>query len=161
MGSIPLINMVGVIHLCFVAAFIGLYLCEAVIEGYAARRTEFHPSAIRYHYLVDIFVELPLMSGVLITGIILAILAEKLTALHLILIACGSIAVLFCPYCFFRFVRTRERLLSDGEADEETLVRIRRRMGILTLAVFNPLLLTALVVGFWLARNRLLDSIYG
>ena len=46
------------------------------------------------HYLMDIFVGTPLMTGVLVTGIILPFLVDKLSTLHIILIACGSLTVM-------------------------------------------------------------------
>jgi hypothetical protein len=154
MESTPVIDIVAMVHLCFVAAFIGLYLSETVIEGYAAYKNEFHRSAIRNHFLMDIFVELPLMFGVLVTGVVLAILVEELTALHWVLIICGLFAVFFCPFCFFRFVRTRNRLVDEGVSDEAVLVEIRKKMGTLTLFLFNPLFLAALAIGLWLAYQR-------
>ena len=159
--GIPLINIVAVVHLCFVAAFLGLYFSEAIVEGYAAQKNELHPVAIRYHYLMDMFVELPLMLGVLVSGIGLLILIDELTTFHLVLIACGTFCVLFCPFCFFRYVRTRRRILDDEIPDEDTLVAIRKRMGLWSLTLFNPLLLTAFVIGFWLAYKRVMESIYG
>lgn len=106
MGPIPLINIVAVVHLCFVAAFIGLYLCEVVVEGYASQKNELHPIAIRYHFLIDVFVEIPLMLGVLASGIILVLLVPELTTLHIILIACGIFSVL--PFLFFQICAEQE-----------------------------------------------------
>jgi hypothetical protein len=161
MESVPLTNIVSLVHLCLVAAFFGLYLCEAVIEGYGAHRNEFHRSAIRYHYLMDIFVELPLMFAILATGVLLAVLVDELTPLHWILIACGTIAVFFCPFCFVRYVRTRNRLVEEGTTDDAMLDEPRRRMGVWTLSLFNPLLIAALAIGSWLAYQRVLESMHG
>jgi len=161
MGPIPLINIVAVVHLCFVAAFIGLYLCEAVVEGYASLKNELHPIAIRYHFLFDVFLEIPLMLGVLVSGIILALLVPELTTLHIILIACGIFSVLFCPFCFFRYVRSRKRIINNEPIDEDAIVRLRTKMGVYTLVLFNPLFLAALIIGFWLAYHRVIESIHG
>ena len=48
MGTVPTIHVVLVVHLCFVAAFMGLFLCEAVAEGYGSKN-ELHPIGIRMH----------------------------------------------------------------------------------------------------------------
>ena len=72
MGEIPVIHTISVIHLCFVAAFLGLYLCEVVVEASHAR-DELHPTAVRIHFLLDIFVEIPLVIGILVSGIILSL----------------------------------------------------------------------------------------
>ena len=109
MGDIPIIHSVSVVHLCLVAAFLGLYACEVVVET-AFQRDELHPMAIRVHYLLDIFVEIPLVSGILVSGVVLALLVEEITAPHVWLIACGTVAVLACLFCFWKFVRGRKRL---------------------------------------------------
>lgn len=157
MGQIPLIHTVSVVHLCLVAAFLGLYACEVVVEA-SHVKDELHPVAIRVHYLLDLFVEIPLVSGIFVSGILLAVLAEEITAAHVWLIACGTIAVLACLCCFFKFVRTRKRLIAQDPIDHEALVRIRNRFGIFSFAVLNPALLVALVVGFWLAHQRAVEA---
>ena len=53
------------IHLCLIAAFLGLYACETVVEASHAK-DELHPTAIRMHYLIDIFLEIPLMIGIFV-----------------------------------------------------------------------------------------------
>ncbi len=90
MGPIPMVNIMAVVHLCFVSAFMGIYLAETVIETYGSK-DERHPIAIKIHYLLDMFAEIPLMCGILVSGIILAFLVEELTLLHRILIICGSL----------------------------------------------------------------------
>jgi len=153
MGTIPPIHMVLVIHLCFVAAFLGCFLCEAVAESYGSPN-ERHPIGIRIHYLIDIFVEIPLMIGILVTGIILAVLVDHLSTLHIVLIACGILTVIACISSFYLFVRTRKRVLDNEPEDHDILVRIRTKFGIFTFAVISPLLFATLIIGFWLAQQR-------
>jgi hypothetical protein len=155
--QIPLVHTVLVVHLCLVAAFLGLYACEVVVEA-SHSKDELHPTAIRIHYLLDIFVEIPLMSGILISGIALALLVDELTTPHLWLITCGTIAALGCFTSFFGFVRTRKRLLDKEPVDHEALVRIRNRFGAFSFIALNPPLLVALVVGFWLAHQRAIEA---
>ena len=157
MAQIPLIHTVSVVHLCFVAAFLGLYACEVVVEA-SHSNDELHPIAIRVHYLLDLFVEIPLVSGIFVSGVVLAVLAEELTPARIWLIACGTIAVLACLVCFFKFVRTRKHLLDQDPIDREALVRIRNRFGVFSFAVLNPALLVALIVGFWLAHQRAIEA---
>jgi F0F1-type ATP synthase membrane subunit c/vacuolar-type H+-ATPase subunit K len=153
----PAIHAVSVVHLCLVAAFLGLYLCEAVVEGSHAK-DELHPTAIRLHFLLDVFVEVPLMIGILVTGIILSFLVEEITTPHVWLIACGTIVVFSCLFCFLRFVRTRRKLLDVEVIDHARLGAIRRNLGIFTFAFLNPALIVALVVGFWLAHRRAIEA---
>ena len=70
----------------------------------------------------------------------------------------GTIAALACLVCFFKFVRTRKKLLGEEPIDEEELVRIRNRFGIFSFSVLNPALLVALGVGFWLAHQRAIEA---
>lgn len=157
MEGIPAIHTVAIVHLCFVAAFLGLYACEVVVEA-SHSKDELHPTAIRIHYLLDIFVEIPLLLGILISGIILALLVDELSSAHLWLIACGTIAVLACLVCFFKFVRTRKHLLDEQPVDREALLRIRNRFGAFSFIVLNPSLLVALILGFWLAHQRAIEA---
>jgi hypothetical protein len=155
--QLPVIQTVSVVHLCLVAAFLGLYACEVVVEA-SHSKDELHPVAIRMHYLLDLFVEIPLVLGILVSGVILTLLVEEITAPHIWLIACGTIAVLSCLFCFFKFVRTRKRMLGKDPIDDEALVGIRDRFGIFSFAILNPALLVALVVGFWLAHQRAIEA---
>lgn len=157
MESMPIIHSVSVVHLCFVAAFLGLYACEVVVEA-SHQRDELHPIAIRIHYLLDIFVEVPLVSGILVSGIVLALLVEDITTPHVWLIACGTVVVLACVFSFWKFVRTRNRLIEKRAIDHQELVGIRKRFGIFSFVVLNPALLVALIVGFWLAHRRAIEA---
>lgn len=157
MGSIPVIQTVSVVHLCLVAAFLGLYLCEVVVEA-SHQSDELHPVAIRIHYLLDVFVEIPLVSAILISGIALTLLLEEITTPHIWLIGCGTVVVLACLLSFLKFVRTREALIAEEPIDHRRLVGIRKRFGIFSFLVLNPALAIALIAGFWLAHQRALEA---
>jgi hypothetical protein len=158
-GNMPFIHTVSVVHLCLVAAFLALYLCEVVVEA-SHSKDELHPVAIRIHYLLDVFVEIPLVSGILVSGIVLAILVEEITVPHIWLIACGTIVVLACVFSFFKFVRTRKHLIEEDTMDHKALVGIRNGFGIFSFAVINPSLIVALIVGFWLAHQRAIEAFH-
>ena len=153
----PTIHLVSTVHLCLVAAFLSLYACETVVEGSHAK-DELHPTAIRMHYLIDIFLEIPLMIGIFATGVILSFQVEEITTAHAWLIACGTIVVFSCIFCFFRFVRTRRHLLDAETVDHARLVAIRSRLGIFTLGILTPALIAALGIGFWLAHKRAVEA---
>ena len=149
----PAIHLVSTVHLCLVAAFFMLYACEAVVEGSHAK-DELHPTAIRIHYLIDTILEIPLMIGIFVTGVILSFQVEAITTLHAWLIACGTITVFGCIFLFLGFVRTRRRLLDAETIDYARLDAIRTRFGIATLGIFTPALIASLVIGLWLAHQR-------
>ena len=153
----PAIHMVSTIHLCLVAAFLAMYACETVVEGSHAK-DELHPTAIRMHFLIDVFLEIPLMIGIFATGVILSFQVEEVTTPHAWLIACGTIAVFSCVFAFFRFVRTRRRPLDTETIDYARLDAIRTQFGIVTLGIFTPALIAALGIGFWLAHQRAAEA---
>ena len=157
MGEIPIIHSVSVVHLCLVAAFLGLYACEVVAEA-AHQKNELHPIGIRVHYFLDIFVEIPLVLGILASGVVLTLLLEEITTPHVWLIACGTVVVFACLFSFWNFVRTRRRLIEKEDTDHEKLVGIRNRFGVFSFIVINPALLVALIVGFRLAHQRALEA---
>ena len=70
-------------------------------------------------------------------------------------------AVFFCPFLFYKYVRTRHHLLDAETLDEKEMNRIRQNLGIVTLAIFNPIFLAAMIIGFWLAYHRVAEAIYG
>ncbi len=161
MEGIPPVNLAALVHLCFVAAFFGLYGAEVVIETYYSQPKEQHPIAIRSHHLLDIFVEIPLMVGVLVSGIILAVLVDKLTTLHIILIAGGTLTFLGCIFNWYRFVRTRNLEIKEEPIDYDLLDRIRKGCAVYVMTIFNPLLIGTIILGCWLAYHRMIESIYG
>jgi hypothetical protein len=110
------------------------------------------------HYLIDIFLEIPLMIGIFATGVILSFQVEEITTLHAWLIACGTIVVFSCIFCFLRFVRTRRRLLDADPIDYARLIAIRNQFGIVTLGILTPALIAALGIGFWLAHQRATEA---
>jgi hypothetical protein len=146
-----------VIHLCLVAAFLGLYACEVVVEA-SHQRDELHPTAIRIHYLLDVFVEIPLVSAILVSGAVLTLLLKEITTPHMWLITCGTVVVFACFLSFLKFVRTRERLIRREPIDYGELVKIRKRLGVFSFLVLNPALAIALIVGFWLAHQKAVEA---
>ena len=153
----PAIHLVSTVHLCLVAAFLSLYACETVVEGSHAK-DELHPTAIRMHFLIDTILEIPLMIGIFVTGVILSFQVEQITTAHAWLIACGTMVVFSCIFCFFRFVRTRRRLLDTEPIDHARLIAIRNQFGIVTLGILTPALIVALGIGFWLAHKRAVEA---
>ena len=153
----PAIHLVSTVHLCLVAAFLSLYACETVVEGSHAK-DELHPTAIRMHYLIDIFLEIPLMIGIFVTGVILSFQVEEVTTPHAWLIALGTIVVFGCIFVFFRFVRTRRRLLDTENIDYARLDAIRKGCAVVTLGILTPALIAALGIGFWLGHQRAVEA---
>ena len=149
--SFPIFNVLAVGHLCLIAAIIGVISTEGVMEIYPYLKKDLHHSAIRFHVWIDILVELPIVLGIIGTGIGMAILLDKLTMLHLIKITCASIAGLLTISCIWRVLR-RNRLLNEG-APEDALLRETKRI-IITAIILYSFLIPTLIMGVLLAYKR-------
>jgi len=154
MESLPLINLVSIIHLVFLSLWGGVVATEAVLELYSYRKKEMHDNAIRYHFWIDLLVELPLVLAVIATGLFLAVLAWPISALHLLKIVCAMVAVSANLVCIVLVIQ-RGRSLNQGAGETELWKQTRR---IVRCAVVGlPFAAVAAGAGFWLAYHRLLD----
>ncbi len=160
MQSIPLVNIVAAIHLFLIGGLATCGFIEIVFEHYALFfKKELHHSAIRFHHWIDIFVEIPLMIAVSVTGVILAFLVDELTTLHFIKIGCAICAVIGAFICFKETFR-RSRMLQDKKPEAELLQSTKNMMvrNVLIVGTFTGIVF---VTGLWLAYHRILESIYG
>jgi hypothetical protein len=154
MESLPFINLVSIIHLVVLCLWGGVVAAESVIELYPYRRRELHDHSIRFHFWIDLLVELPLIIGVLTTGVVLITLAWPLTGTHIIKILCAAVCISANIVCI-ALVLKRKRQLDDGAADPD-LWRSTRRI-VLCAVVGLPFAAAAAGMGFWLAYQRLLN----
>ena len=139
-------------HLIVLSLWGGVVATEAVIEIYPFRRPELHAAAIRFHYWIDLLVELPLVLAVIATGVALLLLTDPVTPLHLVLIGFGGATVAINLFCIVVVVKRGQQL--ERHADDESLWRSSRTV----LACFAIGLLCAAgaaTLGFWLALERL------
>jgi len=110
-------DVLAMVHLIMLSLWGGVVATEAVIEVYPFRRRELHPAAIRFHYWIDLLVELPLVLAVVATGTALAFSIDELSGLHVIKILLGAIAVAITLFCIVVVV-WRVGRLNRGDADE-------------------------------------------
>lgn len=133
-------------HLLALGAWAGLVMTEAVIEIAGHRSASLAYAVARFHRSIDLFVELPLLGAVLLTGSVLFHRATPNTALWIkVVFAHGAIAAnLACVYLVLR----RARLAEGGpdQADSGALRRLTRLIfGAFIVGI--PLALVALVLG--------------
>jgi len=152
MPSIPPIHLLSVLHLVCLSLWGGVVATEAVIELYSFRQREMHPVAIRLHFWIDLWVELPLLLAVAGTGVVLAAMAWPLSTTHLIKIGCGAGAIAANLVCVVLVLR-RGRQLKAGASDAELWRTTRRIVG--CAAAGLPLAATAAVLGLGLAHERM------
>jgi O-antigen/teichoic acid export membrane protein len=154
MGSLPLISQVSMVHLIFLCLWGGVVATESVLELYPYRRKVLHEHSIRYHFWIDLLVELPLILGVLASGATLAILAWPLSPLHIVKISCAAVAVSANLVCIVFVIRRKQRL--DQGASETEMWQATRRI-VMCAVVGMPFAAAAAGLGFWLAYHRMLD----
>ena len=145
-------DVLAMVHLMMLSLWGGVVATEAVIEVLPFRQRELHAATIRFHYWIDLLVELPLVLAVIATGAGLWILTDPVTPLHLVKIGLGGAAVAVNLFCIVVVVKRGRRLESD--ADDETLWRASRTV----LACFAAGLLCAAgaaVLGFRFVLERM------
>ena len=145
-------NVLAMVHLVVLSLWGGVVATEAVIEVYPFRARALHPAAIRFHYWIDLLVELPLVLAVTATGVALAVSVDRLTPLHFVKLAFGAAAIAVNLFCIAVVVRRGRRF--EREADDGPLWPASRTV----LACFAVGLLCAAVaatLGFRFALARL------
>jgi len=145
-------DVLAMVHLVMLSLWGGVVATEAVIEIYPFRKRELHAATIRFHYWIDLLVELPLVLAVIATGSALFFLTDPVTPLHLVKIGLGGAAVAVNLFCIVVVVKRGRRLERDD--DDGSLWRASR----VVLACFAAGLLCAAgaaVLGFRFALERL------
>ena len=145
-------NLVAMIHLVVLSMWGGIVATEAVVELLPFRRRELHAAAIRYHYWIDLLVELPMVLAVIGTGATLLVLRQSVTPLLMVKVFLGGAAVLVNLFCITVVVKRGRGL--ERSTDEASLWRASRTV----LACFAVGLLCAAgaaVLGFRFALDRL------
>ena len=145
-------DVLAMVHLIMLSMWGGVVATEAVIEVYPFRQRELHAATIRFHYWIDLLVELPLVLAVVATGGALFFLTDEVTPLLLVKIGLGGAAVAVNLFCIVVVVKRGRRL--EGDADEEGLWRASRTV----LACFATGLLCAAgaaILGFRFAIERM------
>ncbi len=160
MQSIPLINMVAVLHLYLIGGLLTCGMIEVVFEYYALFfKKEFHPCAIRIHHWVDVFVEIPMLIATIVSGVTMAFLVEEFTPLHYVKIGCVICLTVGYFVCFrATFYRTRQL---DENASEQILIGLTKKMMVRNAIVIGIFTGLTFGCGIWLAYHRILESIYG
>jgi hypothetical protein len=101
------------LHLILVSVWLGLVLVESLIE-FNGEDDENYLTAARLHYRVDLFLEIPTVFAVLITGILLLIQVDVLTKVLLLKIILGLVAIGINFYCaglvILRYRRSQDPL---------------------------------------------------
>ena len=145
-------NLLAMTHLIMLSLWGGVVATEAVIELYPFRQRELHSATIRFHYWIDLLVELPLVLAVIATGAVLFFSLDRVTSLHLVKVGLGGAAVAVNLFCIVVVVRRGKKL--ERHSDDGSLWRSSKTV----LACFVVGLLCAAgaaTLGFRFALERL------
>jgi hypothetical protein len=148
----PLLDLVTMVHLIVLSMWGGVVATEAVIEIYPFRTRDLAEATSRFHYWIDLLVELPLVVAVAATGITAACLTDHLTGTHIVKIASAGAAIAVNLFCIAVVLR-RERQRRAGAPPE----RLRRasRIVLACFALGLACAAAAATLGFSLALTRL------
>jgi hypothetical protein len=146
------LDLVAMLHLIVLALWGGVVATEAVLEVLPFRQTDLHGPTIRFHYWIDLLVELPLVVAVAATGTTLLFLVDPMTPLHWLKAAFASGAVAVNLFCIAVVVR-RGRGLQRG-SQEQRLWK-QSRVVLACFAVGLACAAGAAVLGFRFALQRL------
>ncbi len=130
-------------HFLVLGTWLGVVLAELVFEAAGARSGPLRRAAAAFHGAVDRYLEIPILLGVLLTGV--ALLAQTdFDGLLAVKIACGggAVAVNFaCAVVVFQ----REKEAKEGATEERLKVLTKWVWG--SAGVGVPLGLVALFLG--------------
>jgi hypothetical protein len=108
-------DLVAMIHLMMLSLWGGVVATEAVIELYPFRKKELHAATIRFHYWIDLLVELPLVLAVVASGAVLFFSLDPVTLGHLVKVGFGGAAVAVNLFCIVVVVKRGRRLGRDAD----------------------------------------------
>ncbi len=127
-------NWLGGLHLTFAAMWIGCILTEALFERVllAGDRAS-HLMLARLHVRVDLLVEIPAFTGVLITGAIQSLLPHPASGVTTVMMLSGLGAIITNLYCVrLVFLRRNAAESADWERFDK-LDHLQHKFGALVL----------------------------
>jgi uncharacterized membrane protein len=121
------------VHVVFAGLWLGCVLTEALFErALLGRGRDAERILARLHKRVDFYVELPALTGVLITGVWMVHTAQPSMLLHT-KIALGLLAIVANLYCVWVVLR-RERAAQASDWQEfEALDHVQHKVGAVVL----------------------------
>lgn len=134
-----------VIHLIALGIWIGVVGAEFAIEFDGMKDDESHIRASKMHYLTDLWIEIPAITTVLITGLLM--LSEShLAGVFLYKIVFAVLAIIFNIICVYAVFKRRKFALAsdiDGMRSTDTAMKIG--------GLVIPAFLVAFTLGIYLA----------
>jgi len=133
-------------HLIALGAWLGLVLAEVVTEVAARRNPAWAPTVALLHKAYDLYVEIPILAAVVISGVLL-FLRTPYDALLGLKVVCGLFAVGINVVCIFWVLgRARAVEFEDDDARRVALESGTRRV-FLAFYLGFPAATAALIMG--------------
>ena len=107
-------SVIGFVHMFGVGIWLGLVAVESVIELVGRLDVEKERTAAKMHFYTDIFVEVPIILLVLVTGLMLFD-ADKMEGWYAVKVVCGLAAIFTNLLCVV-FVIQRAKAIEHVDA---------------------------------------------
>ena len=143
---------VTVAHLVLLGLWGGVVAAEAVLELYPVKHPAFARHTAVVHYWIDLLVELPLIVGVALSGVILAALRWPLTSWHWVKLVAAAGAIVANLTCIVLVIRRYRR--RDDQSDGDDVMSPGTRQIFRSAILGMPCAAVAVALGFWLAAQR-------
>ena len=133
------------LHIFSVGIWFGCANIEIILEFMRRRDSSLQYAVAKFHYYIDIFVEVPAIIIILVTGFLLLDMSE-MSALRLIKVVCGFLAILATMLSVVIVFRRRYAVDADNRAAVDKNDKL---FDIIAYAIVAPLLNIALWIGLY------------
>ena len=133
------------LHIFFVGFWVSCAIIEGILEFMRRRDSSLQYPAAKFHYYIDIFVEIPAIVIILVTGFLLLDMSE-MSALRLIKVVCGLLAILATMLSVVIVFRRRYAVDADNRPAVDKNDKL---FDIIAYLIVLPLLTIALWIGLY------------
>ena len=111
-------------HLIFLGLWGGLVLVEMILE-FSLRKDRAQKHLIaQMHYRIDLIAEIPILIGVLVSGLLLLNLDSLSSPLYLAKVICGLSPVIINGLCLFPVIKRKQASDHNDEASMERYTKM-------------------------------------
>lgn len=147
-----LIETLPIVHVALLGLWGGVVATESIVELHAYLHPQLRSAAARFHFWIDLLLELPVILGVIASGTCLLVLVWPPTTLHLVKLACVAVPI-FANLVCIALVLLRARSLENGGPASVRVAHTRRIF--MTAIVGVPFALAGVILGAYLAAERM------
>lgn len=145
------IYILPLLHLTFLSIWAVVIIIETILELAPFKNGTLLEHTINRHYKIDIYIELPLIILVILSGMALLLSIPHVTTLHVVKLAFAGVAVGAGLACI-NLVIKRKRILDNNEPAEKLMI-VSRKILKCGIGIIAGLITAA--IGFYLAYLRL------